>query len=546
MNMGSWNVLGVCESFKQRELRAWITKHQLAMAGVMETRVRVGRSPHIIDNIMPTWQSLSNYSHHPNGRIWLLWDPSILNVYPRMITDQLIHVEVLIIQKQVRFYVTFIYGLNCYVQRRNLWDSVRSLSTNLDASPWLLLGDYNVVRFSSERIRGDQSWPNYMNELNDCCNYNSLEDLRFSRQLYTWSKGSGSTYKARKLDRALVNPNWHLTFPEAEAIFHEVGASDHSPILVKLGVQLQIRKPPFKFFSFWADHPQFEEVVSTAWATQIEGSPTFSFVRKLKGLKAALKLLNKTEFANLSERTRETRDSLLQIQRQLIQFQGDENLKYQEKQAFDKLLLLSKAEESFLKQKSRIRWIKKGDSNTKFFHHSMRARYNKNKIISIVLDSGERVHEPAYIHAAAVDFFGKLYSPSASSSAPGPRLENFVSKTISPAQANTLTRPVTSEEIKKTIFHMKADKAPGPDGFSALFFQKSWHIVGEEVTQADQYFFDTGRLLKELNHTSLSLVPKVPNLSSFSDFHPIACCNLIYKCISGIMAARLKRSYFPL
>ena len=64
--------------------------------------------------------------------------------------------------------------------------------------------------------------------------------------------------------------------------------------------------------------------------------------------------------------------------------------------------------------------------------------------------------------------------------------------------------------------------------------------MGEEVTQVVLHFFTTGRLLKELNHTSLTLVPKVPNPSSFNDFRPIACCNLLYKCISGIMAARLK------
>ena len=90
------------------------------------------------------------------------------------------------------------------------------------------------------------------------------------------------------------------------------------------------------------------------------------------------------------------------------------------------------------------------------------------------------------------------------------------------------------------VFRMNPDKAPGPDGFSTSFFQKFWHIVGDDVTLANSSFFDGGRLLKELNHTSLTLAPKTSNPLKLSDFRPIAFCNFIYKCISGILATRLK------
>ena len=142
----------------------------------------------------------------------------------------------------------------------------------MDSVPWITLGDFNVVRFRSEKLLGDQSWPNYKEEFNDCCRAASLDDLRFSGQLTTWSKGSGEGFKARKLDRALVNYQWHSSFPEAEAIFQEPGASDHSPVLVSLGMQKPVRRPPFRFFSYWAEHPNFEAIVSEAWQTSLDGS----------------------------------------------------------------------------------------------------------------------------------------------------------------------------------------------------------------------------------------------------------------------------------
>ncbi|GKD07654.1 hypothetical protein Tco_1187339, partial [Tanacetum coccineum] len=54
-------------------------------------------------------------------------------------------------------------------------------------------------------------------------------------------------------------------------------------------------------------------------------------------------------------------------------------------------------------------------------------------------------------------------------------------------------------------------KAPGPDGFTTAFFKKAWDMVGGDITWAIQDFFSNGKLLKELNHTIISLIPKIIN-----------------------------------
>lgn len=50
----------------------------------------------------------------------------------------------------------------------------------------------------------------------------------------------------------------------------------------------------------------------------------------------------------------------------------------------------------------------------------------------------------------------------------------------------------------------------------------------------------SGQLLKQLNATALAPVPKVPQPVKVIDFRPTACCNTVYKCISKILANRLK------
>lgn len=109
---------------------------------------------------------------------------------------------------------------------------------------------------------------------------------------------------------------------------------------------------------------------------------------------------------------------------------------------------------------------------------------------------------------------------------------------ISLEVGQTLVRSVTDEEIKAALFDIGDSKAPRPDGFSA-HFKHSWNVVGDGVTRAVREFFTSGLLLKELNHTTLVLIPKGTHSSKVGDYHPITCCKVVYKIISKILANRL-------
>ncbi|GKF32427.1 putative reverse transcriptase domain, reverse transcriptase zinc-binding domain protein, partial [Tanacetum coccineum] len=92
------------------------------------------------------------------------------------------------------------------------------------------------------------------------------------------------------------------------------------------------------------------------------------------------------------------------------------------------------------------------------------------------------------------------------------------------------------------MFSMSNDKSPGPDGFTAAFFKETWDIVASDVVKAVQEFFVNGNLLKELNHTIIALIPKVISPTRINDYHPISCCNVLFKCISKIISNRIKGS----
>ncbi|GKC05518.1 RNA-directed DNA polymerase, eukaryota, reverse transcriptase zinc-binding domain protein, partial [Tanacetum coccineum] len=108
-------------------------------------------------------------------------------------------------------------------------------------------------------------------------------------------------------------------------------------------------------------------------------------------------------------------------------------------------------------------------------------------------------------------------------------------------EALIMVADINEKEIKEAMFDIGENRAPGPDGYTSAFFKHSWDIVGNDICQAIKEFFMTGKLLGEINATLITLIPKIPHPNKVSEYRPIACCNVLYKCISKIITNRIKK-----
>ncbi|GKB55719.1 reverse transcriptase domain, reverse transcriptase zinc-binding domain protein [Tanacetum coccineum] len=117
---------------------------------------------------------------------------------------------------------------------------------------------------------------------------------------------------------------------------------------------------------------------------------------------------------------------------------------------------------------------------------------------------------------------------------------NLFKACLNDQEALEMVREVSDKEVKDAMFSMGDDKSLGPDGFTAVFFKEAWSIIGNDVIAAVREFFRNGTILKELNHTIITLIPKVKSPSRVNDYRPISCCNVLFKCISKIIANRIK------
>lgn len=90
------------------------------------------------------------------------------------------------------------------------------------------------------------------------------------------------------------------------------------------------------------------------------------------------------------------------------------------------------------------------------------------------------------------------------------------------------------------MFQMGPYKAPGPGGFPVIFFQRYWFLLKKDIVRMVSSFFSSIFLLKDLNESFITLIPKNQSSQSFNEFRPIGLCNVAYKIISKVMVNRLQ------
>eukprot|EP00253_Pinus_taeda_P013871 PITA_13871 len=163
----------------------------------------------------------------------------------------------------------------------------------------------------------------------------------------------------------------------------------------------------------------------------------------------------------------------------------------------------------------------------------------RNNVTSITNVEGNLQTTQDAIKKAASEHYSVLLTETKEAKDYSNLLQHLYTKINEDINENP-TKEIEEDEIKRAIWTLQPDKAPGPHGFPVFFYKTYWGIIKKDLAKMIKWAQCKCKIRGFTNATHLALLPKENRTSSFSRFRPISLCNSSYKILTNILASRLK------
>ena len=87
-------------------------------------------------------------------------------------------------------------------------------------------------------------------------------------------------------------------------------------------------------------------------------------------------------------------------------------------------------------------------------------------------------------------------------------LEKYNFPKLNPEEIENLNRHITSTDIETVIRNLPANKSPGPDSFTAEFYQKFREELTPILLKLFQKILEEGKLPNSFYEATITLIPK--------------------------------------
>lgn len=498
-----WNCQGAASKAFKRTLKQFCRDHSPSLVCLLEPKVSGSHANKICKDLdFDEWIRVEAVGF--SGGIWILWKDtlsiSILNTHPQYVNLQVQE------PNATPWLLSVVYGSPYASLRRKLFEDLSAQKFD-PQTQWLICGDFNAVTCQQEVSNQSCFSLTRCLGFNDWISREGLIDLGFVGTRFTWMRGVNSdSFKGTRLDRALGNIEWKLRFPEARVEHLQMITSDHTPLLLNTNPAPRESGPKkFRFNLAWATHQGFQPLVRQNWnaATDLESNKA--------QMAKALTSWNNSTFGNIFHRKKRLLARLKGIQTSIAQQYRSDLIKLERKlrKELDDTL---HQEELIWFQRSREDWLVSGDCNTRFYHIATTIKSSNTGVCKLRTDDGHWITDTKLLAVHVREYFIQLFAETPSMEVNGLPHGHFPS--LNDMQQQWINSPFQEQEIKQALFEMDACKAPGPDGFNASFYQKSWAIVGKSLIDFALEFFRSGLLPSGCNDTVITLIPKVPNPKS--------------------------------
>lgn len=259
------------------------------------------------------------------------------------------------------YLITNVYGPQRLEGKLKFLDSLEELRDKHAGMPWILGGDFNMIKSLSEKKGGTRIQSQDSLRFQSFTDIMKLVDITTSNGNFTWNnKRGGESQVASKLDRFMISEDLMLNNKEISAIILPFGGSYHWPIYLEVQSIGTPRNRPFRFENIWLSHPDFNSNIAKWWAEDlnIQGTNMFLLQKILKHIKLKLKEWNKNEHGNIFAAKKAVEGKMQELNQALITDGFDEIRNDQVTKYHQEWEELCKKEEILWRQKSRVQWLK--------------------------------------------------------------------------------------------------------------------------------------------------------------------------------------------
>ncbi|XP_074319171.1 uncharacterized protein LOC141656238 [Silene latifolia] len=274
-------------------------------------------------------------------------------------------------------------------------------------------------------------------------------------------------------------------FPDTSIKHFPIQISDHAPIEVDLNLTKNSTKKPYRLDSWALEYSECLECVKETWCIQDIGSPTFRVVRRLLRVRQCVKKWALDKRGEWSGKWDEFDKRLEQGMK--VAIKGGSDVEYS--RVNDEVRNFAKAVVTYWKQRAKIKWMVDGDTCTKNFFDWVKGRAGRNFIL------GVKGRDGTWYFMADKDPF--MSSSNAYENTYDDVLNHLSTKVLAD-DVDLLGMPFTAKEVRRAVFQMRSVKLLGPDGISAIFYQKCWHVIKKDFTKAVLSILNSGMVLREI------------------------------------------------
>ncbi|XP_045791747.1 uncharacterized protein LOC123886474 [Trifolium pratense] len=406
MKIVSLNLRGWGSSAKRRRLSQLLVSGMFDLCLLQETK-KATFDDYMIEHLWghKNVEWVAKESVGLSGGLLIMWNAGLFKVKFSFTSDSFL--GLCVEWKEGTLYIINVYSPCNLSGKRKLWNDLLEFKLNNEQGDWCVGGDFNAVMKEGER-QGSSSFSR-INERMEFCQFAEaieLIDVPVAGKKFTWFSADGKA-KSR-LDRFLLSEN----FIEKGAVPGQwIGnrdISDHCPIWL-LCSDVNWGPKPFKVNNCWLEHPEFKSFVVNVWEQRnIKGKKAFIIKEKLKKLKEELRGWNREVFGILDLNIEKTVTELNEAE--ALSISDGSNSLISDKSAINKKFWEQiHYKESLIKQKSRMKWVREGDSNSHFFHVSLKGRRRRNQL-SLLKRGDEWIQGVDNIELEVKDYFARNFN----------------------------------------------------------------------------------------------------------------------------------------